>query len=172
MPELPPHLVPKRKRSLDILTVPEPCEEPWADMDERGPGQRHCQMCAQDVFDLGTMTRQAAEALVFESRGQVCVRFYRRNDGTVVTSDCTPVRHRALRRAAGGALKTGLRVAMACLAVLAGLGVARAADLDLFDRVRSTSLGKDLLVDETETGMEMEMMTAGAPMANVDEEQQ
>ena len=166
MPASPPHLVPKHKRSLDILTVPQPCEEPWDDMAERGEGRRHCDLCMQDVFDLSAMTREAAEALVFESSGQVCVRFYRREDGTVVTSDCTPVRNRALRRAAGGALKTGSRVATACLAVLAALGVARAADVDVFSWVRSTNIGKSLFAE----GVDMEMMTAGAPMMQWDEE--
>ncbi|MFT5358520.1 MAG: hypothetical protein ACI9KE_005759 [Polyangiales bacterium] len=161
MPDISPNLVPKHKRSLDILTVPEPCEEPWNEMAPKGDGRRHCAMCIQDVFDLSTMTREAAEALLFESTGQVCVRFYRRGDGTVVTSDCTPVRHRALRRTASGALKMGTRVASACLAMLAALGVTRAAGVDVFAWVRSTDVGKELLFED------MEPM-AGEPMMHIE----
>lgn len=162
MPDVTPNLVPKHKRSLNILTVPEPCAEPWDEMAVKGEGRRHCDMCIQDVFDLSKMTRLDAEALVFESTGNVCVRFFRREDGTVVTSDCTPVRNRALSRAAGGVLKTGLRVASACLALLAAFGVARAAGVDVFDWARNTDVGKSLLMEE-------QIPLAGAPMVHWEE---
>ncbi|MFK7999255.1 MAG: hypothetical protein AB8H86_06640 [Polyangiales bacterium] len=163
MPEVTPNLVPKQKRSLNILTVPEPCAEPWDEMSIKGEGRRHCDMCMQDVFDLSTMTQLDAEALVFENTGNVCVRFFRREDGTIVTSDCTPVRKRALTRAAGGVLKTGLRVASACLALLAAFGVARAAGVDMFGWARGTSIGKHLLMEEVPQPL------AGAPMAHWEE---
>lgn len=163
MPAATPNLVPKHKRSLNILTVPEPCAEPWDEMDIKGEGRRHCDMCMQDVFDLSSMTQFDAEALVFENTGSVCVRFFRRSDGTIVTSDCTPVRKRVLTQAAGGVLKTGLRVASACLALLAAFGVARAAGVDMFGWARGTAIGKHLLADDVPQAL------AGAPMAHWEE---
>lgn len=155
-------LVPKRKRALEILTIEEPCEEPWDGMRDLGDGRRHCAMCMQDVFDLSRMTREAAEALVFEDSKRVCVRFFRRSDGTVVTSDCTPIRHRALRKAAGGALRLGARFVAACLTLLAAAGVARAQGFDVFRWIRSTDVGKGLLFEE--------MPMAGAPLMMEPEE--
>ena len=142
-------LSPRPKRSLDILTVASPCEEDWEGMSERGLGTRHCGMCMQNVYDLSAMTRAEAETLAFESTGKVCIRFYRRADGTVVTSDCAPIRHRALRRMAGAPLRAGGRLVGACLALLAVLGVSRAAGFDVMDWVRSTSIGKACLPHDT-----------------------
>lgn len=55
------------------------------DGDER---VRHCSQCSRNVYDLSALTRRQAEDLVFEEEGRLCVRFYRRADGTVLTSDC------------------------------------------------------------------------------------
>jgi len=40
------------------------------------------------VFNLSEMTRPEAEALIVEKNGQLCARYYKRNDGTIITSDC------------------------------------------------------------------------------------
>ena len=63
------------------------CKERWEDMvgDDR---VRACRGCNRDVFNLSAMTRDEAEA-VLAARGLTpCVRFYRRPDGTVMTTDC------------------------------------------------------------------------------------
>ncbi|MCB9598249.1 MAG: hypothetical protein H6719_36385 [Sandaracinaceae bacterium] len=92
-----------RRVHLDILDVKDPCEESWAAM--RGDDvSRFCGMCHQNVYNLSEMDRADAERFVAEAEGRVCVRFYRRADGTVVTSDCAPVRFRAARRAASKGL--------------------------------------------------------------------
>jgi hypothetical protein len=49
---------------------------------------RHCGQCKLNVYNLSGMTRQAAEDLVTNAEGRVCVRFYRRTDGTVITENC------------------------------------------------------------------------------------
>jgi hypothetical protein len=61
------------------------CKQRWEDMvgDER---VRACAGCDRPVFDLSSMTRAEAET-VLATRGLTpCVRFYRRPDGTVMTS--------------------------------------------------------------------------------------
>src|SRR5205823_2831587 len=66
---------------------------------------RHCAHCQQQVYNISAMGREAAEEFLQTSRenggdGQggrrLCVRFYRRPDGTVITRDCFALR-RALR---------------------------------------------------------------------------
>ena len=81
---------------LDDLRVASPCPASWADMkgDDR---VRHCLGCRKNVYNLSAMTRPQAEALVQETEGRLCVRFYRRPDGTILTADC-PVGLRAVQR--------------------------------------------------------------------------
>ena len=73
---------------LDNLKIAAPCHVAWEDMsgDER---VRHCGKCDKDVFDLSALTRDDAEALLRERAGNLCVSYYQRADGTVITSDCT-----------------------------------------------------------------------------------
>ncbi|CUI03861.1 hypothetical protein BN2497_2499 [Janthinobacterium sp. CG23_2] len=53
---------------------------------------RHCGDCKKNVFDLSAMTESEAAALVAGNlKGELCVKFYRRQDGTVMTSDCGAV---------------------------------------------------------------------------------
>ncbi len=108
------------KSPLDGLTVASPCAVSWDSMTgtER---VRDCAQCRLRVYNLSAMTRPEAESLIAEKEGRLCVRFYRRADGTVITRDC-PVGLRAARlklaRMAGAVL--------ALVAVLAaGLGLRR-----------------------------------------------
>ena len=90
-PQVPP--------SLDAIHVAEPCTQGWDAMtgDDRS---RFCGSCRLHVYDLSSMTRAQAEELVMSRKRageHLCVRFFRRADGTVVTDDCGPIR-RAIRR--------------------------------------------------------------------------
>jgi hypothetical protein len=80
---------------LELLTIPVPCTVPWDSM-MGSKRVRFCSQCQQSVYNLTEMTRAEAESLVDEREGEVCVRFYRRPDGTVMTRDC-----RAFLRATG-----------------------------------------------------------------------
>ncbi len=82
--------------SLDIINVASPCPVPWDSMegDER---VRYCAKCELNVYDLENLSRDEAEALVFNREGRLCVHFYRRADGTVLTKDC-PIGMRTVRR--------------------------------------------------------------------------
>ncbi|MEO0322221.1 MAG: hypothetical protein AAF447_04645 [Myxococcota bacterium] len=86
---------------LDIVDVKKPCTVSWGGMQGEG-AVRHCGQCRKNVYDLSAMSRADAEELITLSEGDLCVRFRRRADGTIVTGDCPPVRRRgrALRRLA------------------------------------------------------------------------
>lgn len=77
-----PNLIP-----LESLQIAKPCRADWGAMsgDERA---RFCASCRKNVYDLSAMTRAEAEALILEKEGNLCLRLYRRQDGTVITSDC------------------------------------------------------------------------------------
>jgi hypothetical protein len=102
---------------LEDVRVASPCKADWAAM--TGDEQvRFCGQCEKNVYNLSAMTREAGERLLFEKEGKVCVRFYQRADGTVMTSDCpVGVRRRRVRRVAVATVGGGLVAAAA-----AGLG--------------------------------------------------
>jgi hypothetical protein len=72
---------------LDRLTVASPCTASWDDM-RGGDRVRFCDHCQLNVYNLSALTRSAAEKLVIDREGRLCVRFYRRPDDTVLTQDC------------------------------------------------------------------------------------
>ena len=98
-------------RFLDTIGVATPCSASWGDMtgDDR---VRHCGQCKLNVYNLSEMTGQQATELVTQTEGRICVRFFRRGDGTVITKDC-PVGIAALKRRA--------RLAYARVAALLGI---------------------------------------------------
>lgn len=49
---------------------------------------RHCSQCNLNVYNLSAMSGREAEELVSKREGRMCVRFYRRKDGTVLTRNC------------------------------------------------------------------------------------
>jgi hypothetical protein len=81
---------------LESLRIASPCTESWDEMtgDDR---VRFCASCRKDVYNLAGMARDEAERLVRERAGDVCIRLYKREDGTVLTSDC-PVGQKRKRR--------------------------------------------------------------------------
>ena len=82
--------------SLDLIQIASPCHVSWDEMkgDDR---TRFCGQCKLHVYNLSEMPREDAEALIAKREGRTCVRFFRRQDGTVLTRDC-PVGLRALRQ--------------------------------------------------------------------------
>ncbi len=104
--------------SLSDIRVASPCPADWNKMmgDER---VRHCAECNLNVYNLSAMTeRQARQLLAYNSGRRVCLRLYRRADGTVITQDC-PWGFRALKRRA-------TRFASALFSALLSISVAKA----------------------------------------------
>lgn len=63
-----------------------PANWDWMTGDEK---VRHCHKCKLNVYNLSAMTELEAESLLQLSVDMpLCVRFYRRLDGKVMTSDC------------------------------------------------------------------------------------
>src|SRR5258706_382360 len=81
---------------LNHVRVAAPCPADWDQMigSER---MRFCGHCSLNVYNLSSMTRSEAESLIARNEGRLCVRFYRRRDGSIITKDC-PVGLRAIRR--------------------------------------------------------------------------
>jgi hypothetical protein len=69
---------------LEQIKIASPCTANWDAM-EGDDRVRFCAECKKNVFNISAMTRSEAEALL---GGEICVRLYRRADGTVLTSDC------------------------------------------------------------------------------------
>lgn len=85
------------KLNLDNLMIAAPCPAEWEKMagDER---VRFCGECRLNVYNVSDLSRAAAERLLREKEGKLCVRFFRRADGTILTQNC-PVGLRRAKRA-------------------------------------------------------------------------
>jgi hypothetical protein len=84
---------------LDGISIASPCTADWNQMagDAR---RRFCAQCKLHVHDLSGMTAAEATALLrTAAQGRVCVRLFRRADGTVLTRDCPVGLRQRLRRA-------------------------------------------------------------------------
>ncbi len=93
---------------LDDVRVASPCHEKWEDM-VGDQASRYCLKCEKNVYDLSSMTREQADALILAKEGKLCVRFYRRADGTILTADCPEgVARKRRRRVAAGLVGAGL----------------------------------------------------------------
>ncbi len=104
--------------SLNVIQVASPCEANWNAM--TGDARvRHCDACQKHVYNLSEMTHQQAEALILAKEGKLCVTFFRRADGTILTADC-PV---GLWEAAHRRMSYWLATAAAGLVGLVALGV-------------------------------------------------
>ncbi len=115
----------RRTISLEAIQIASPCDAAWSDMagTER---MRFCHLCQKTVYNLSAMTKEQAEKLIRQKEGRLCVRLYRRRDGTVLTSDC-PVGLRAARRRVAlwvGAAAACFLALVAWAGALAGLKLA------------------------------------------------
>ena len=104
--------------TVDELRVATPCTEDWAGM-EGDNFARHCGECEKNVYDLSMLTRAEGNELIREKEGHLCVKYYQRFDGTVLTADC-PVGLRALRRQYLRTRAKFVAAALAVWAVIAG----------------------------------------------------
>ncbi len=106
---------------LDDIQVASPCPALWSDM-VGSDTVRFCASCQKNVFNLSGMRRDEALDLLRATEGRVCVRFYRRADGTVLTEDCPVGVAAVLRRAKRMTLAAAAVSLGAVAAVLAVLG--------------------------------------------------
>jgi hypothetical protein len=106
------------KDLLKDVKVAAPCPVPWSSMsgDDR---VRHCGQCQLNVYNLSAMsTKEAAEVVRSAAKGRVCVQFYRRKDGTVMTDNCP----KGLKK-----VRDRFKAAWMTACLLIGLGVGQSA---------------------------------------------
>ena len=108
---------------LDNIRVAAPCSADWDSMvgDER---VRLCGQCHLNVYNLSEMSRVEADRLINQAEGRLCVRFYRRRDGLIITRNC-PVGLRAIKRRLS---RVATAVVSFILGLMAGVGFYRFAD--------------------------------------------
>lgn len=105
-------------RSLrrEDVRIASPCPASWDGM--LGDDQvRYCHHCSQAVFNLSSMTGAEAKLLLKTTQGRICVRYFVRNDGTIMTADC-PVGLARIRKLAAKRISA---VATLLLSLFAGI---------------------------------------------------
>jgi len=102
---------------LDNVRVASPCNADWEEMigNDRA---RFCGQCNLNVYNLSSMTRAEAEQLIGNTEGRLCVRYFSRADGSIITENC-PVGLRAVRRRVSYLTRA---TGSAVLSFLAGVG--------------------------------------------------
>lgn len=73
--------------NLEDVRIASPCRASWRKMkgDDR---VRNCAKCELNVYNISEMTREEAAELIANTEGRLCIRLWRRRDGTVITKDC------------------------------------------------------------------------------------
>lgn len=93
------------------VRIASPCPVSWDSM-KGNDRVRFCGECRLKVFNLSQLTESQASALVARHEGRMCVMFYRRSDGSVMTRDCPDSGLRLRRRIRAAALMLATAVAM------------------------------------------------------------
>lgn len=114
---------------LDQIEIASPCTARWEEMtgDDR---TRHCSHCSLNVYNISAMTKEEATTLVAGAEGRVCIRLYRRTDGTVLTQDC-PTGLRAARQRLHRSIRNIAATTVTLLAGMFGLGSREASAQEL-----------------------------------------
>jgi len=103
---------------LDNVRVAAPCPANWESMygNER---VRFCGECQLNVYNLSEMSRAEAEQLISQAEGRLCVRYYKRKDGSIISQNC-PVGLRTLKRRVS---RIATAISSVLLSFLAGAGI-------------------------------------------------
>lgn len=106
---------------LDSVRIAAPCKADWHQM--IGTDRvRFCGQCNLNVYNLSSMTKHDAETFITRNEGRLCVRFYRRMDGSILTENC-PLGLRSIRRRLS---RLAMASASAFLGFFAGVGLSDA----------------------------------------------
>ncbi|MGI9107108.1 MAG: hypothetical protein ACR2G4_12770 [Pyrinomonadaceae bacterium] len=125
---------------LSFVRIAAPCRADWERM--RGNERmRFCEQCSLNVYNLSNMSRQEAEALIVGAQGRLCVRYYRRADGTILTGNC-PVGLQALKRRASKFSRAAISTV---LSFFAGIGVLASLEKAQSVMGAATEVSNDLI---------------------------
>lgn len=106
---------------IQNMRIAAPCSMDWNSMTYTEDGRiRFCGQCKLNVYSLSEMSTKEAASLIREKEGKLCMRLYRRRDGTVITDNC-PVGLRKMRDKAR-------RLIAVAIATFAWLGVPLASN--------------------------------------------
>jgi hypothetical protein len=120
---------------LENIRIASPCTASWDKM--AGDGRaRHCAECQLNVYNISAMTRKEAEQLITSHEGRLCLRFYRRSDGTVLTQDCP----------------RGLRAVVKRVAYVAGAALSAVMSLTFAAAQNAAVTGVPILTDSDQKG--------------------
>ena len=152
----------KRTNPLDNVSVAAPCTAGWDNM--VGNEQvRFCGQCNLNVYNLSGMTRQAAERVIAHTEGRLCIRYFRRADGTILTKNC-PVGLSAIRRRV---TRIATSLASAALSFFAGILMATGLRQRPLNRSESQSVRNISTAEPRawpEVGPDVHIMGAIAPI--------
>jgi hypothetical protein len=117
---------------LDKIDVASPCHARWEDM-VGSDRVRFCGSCQKNVFNLSGMKRDEASELLRATDGKLCVRFFRRQDGTILTQDCPVGIALVVRRAKRATLIAAATTigAIATMLTFLGLSMTKKAGCEL-----------------------------------------
>lgn len=149
----------KFTNSLENIKIASPCAADWNEMigDER---KRFCGACQLNVYNLSGMLRREAENLIVQSEGRLCVRFFKRADGTVLSKDC-PVGWQAIKR---NISKTATAFASLLFTVFSGIGLA-----NYFAKPNPQMMGEILPIVESSTA-KIDLVEESNPNISINEE--
>jgi hypothetical protein len=110
--------MPRFNSPLDHVRIAAPCDANWDSMfgDERS---RFCGQCNLNVYNLSDMTKTEAEQFVARAEGRVCIRYYIRRDGSIITNNC-PVGLRKIKRRLS---RVATAIGSTVVSFLAGIGI-------------------------------------------------
>jgi len=121
-----------RRDALTELRVAFDCPAKWDDM--KGDGRsRHCGTCKRNVYNISDMSREEAIAFLESKGARVCVRYYQRADGTVLTKPCGKMKRVAYR---GRILASSICAALGILVFPMTAATSGARALSPADQVR------------------------------------
>lgn len=86
----------KQSIPLKNLHIASPCQADWQKM-VGSESVRFCGDCKLNVYNISQLTTQQAEDLIRQTEGHLCVRYFKRADGTVLVQDC-PVGWQAVKK--------------------------------------------------------------------------
>ena len=110
-------------RALDVLKnvrIASPCSQPWHTM-EGDDRVRFCKHCSLNVYNLSDMSAKEAAVLIEETEGRLCIGYYMRADGSIITRDC-PVGLRRIRKRMAWIAATAAAVLCFTFNVMASMG--------------------------------------------------
>lgn len=110
--------MPKPFSSLDDIRISSPCSAEWDSM-TGNDRVRFCSHCNLSVHNLSAMSQREALRLVANSKGRLCVRYYRQPERSIQTATLPQQLHQITRRTsriAAGAFTAALSLSMNAVA--------------------------------------------------------